>query len=164
MRLSENLQRFVLCCTLCCTEVALRCSETPQFLLHRCPMQGLVPSDRCARNPVQRKAPGRHPRLGEGLYAAPLGMETRRMVLVPRGGSSLVASPRIPCSWPAICIDLSDTLDRRQIRTQRSSCLNHLSAPYTQSISLAAHEEMLAELDRTLTFCNVAWQICASCR
>ena len=38
-------------------------------------MQGLVPPDRCTRNPVQRKAPG-----GEGLYAAPfLGMETRHV-------------------------------------------------------------------------------------
>ena len=52
------------CCTLCCTDVALRCAETPQFLLHRCPMQGLVPPDRCARNPVQRKAPGGHPSIG----------------------------------------------------------------------------------------------------
>ena len=64
VRLPENLQRFALCCTLCCTEVALRCTETPQFLLHRCPMQGLVPPDHCARNPVQRKAPARHPSIG----------------------------------------------------------------------------------------------------
>ena len=78
MRFSENLQRFALCCTLCCTDVALRCTETPQFLLHRCPLQGLVPPDHCARNPVQRKAPGGAQPLGEGLYAAPfLGMETR---------------------------------------------------------------------------------------
>ena len=64
MRFPENLQRFALCCTLCCTDVVLRCTETPQFLLHRCPMQGLVPPDRCATNPVQRKAPGGHPSIG----------------------------------------------------------------------------------------------------
>ena len=78
MRFPENLQRFALCCTLCCTDVALRCTETPQFLLHRCPLQVLVPPDHCARNPVQRKAPGGAQPLGEGLYAAPfLGTETR---------------------------------------------------------------------------------------
>ena len=71
VRFCENLQRFALCCTLCCT-------ETPQFLLHRCPLQGLVPPEHCARNPVQRKAPGGAQPLGEGLYAAPfLGTETR---------------------------------------------------------------------------------------
>ena len=64
MRFPENLQRFALCCTLCCTDVALRCTETPQFLLHRCPLQGLVPPDHCARNLVQRKAPGGRPTIG----------------------------------------------------------------------------------------------------
>ena len=78
VRFPENLQRFALCCTLCCTDVALRCTETPQFLLHRCPMQGLVPPDRCARNPVQRKAPGGHPSIGRRpLRGSILGMETR---------------------------------------------------------------------------------------
>ena len=78
VRFPENLQRFALCCTLCCTDVALRCTETPPFLLHRCPMQGLVPPGRCARNPVQRKAPGGHPSIGRRLLRGSiLGMETR---------------------------------------------------------------------------------------
>ena len=33
VRFPENLQRFALCCTLSCTDVALRCNETPQLLL-----------------------------------------------------------------------------------------------------------------------------------
>ena len=71
-------KRFALCCTLCCTDVALRCTETPQFHLHRCPLQGLVPPDHCARNPLQRKAPSGRPTSGRRLYKAPfLGMETR---------------------------------------------------------------------------------------
>ena len=72
----------------------------------------------------------------------------------------------IPCSWLAICIDLSDTLDKRQIRTQRSSSLDHLTAPCAQSVSLAAHKEMSAEpvFDRTPASCNVAWQTCTYLR
>ena len=34
--------KIALCCTLCCTDVAPRCTETPRFLLRRCPLQGLV--------------------------------------------------------------------------------------------------------------------------
>ena len=75
MRFPENLQRFALCGTLCYNDVALRCTETPRFLLHRCPLQGLVLARGTlsnARHPV-----GAQP-LGKGLYATPfLGMETR---------------------------------------------------------------------------------------
>ena len=61
------------CVTLCCTDVALRCTETPQLLLHRrdrAIARGTLSS---ARHPAGTQA------LGEGLCAAPfLGMETRR--------------------------------------------------------------------------------------
>ena len=90
VRFRENLQRFALCCTLRCTDVALRCTETPQFLLHRCPMQGLVPPDHCARNPVQRKAPGGHLSIGRRPLRLHFWVWKHYMVLVPRGGSSLV--------------------------------------------------------------------------
>ena len=82
-RFPENLQRFALCCTLCCADVALRCTETPQFLLHRCPMQNLIPPDYCARNPVQRKASKAFTQLHFWVWK-------HDMVLVPRGGFSLV--------------------------------------------------------------------------
>ena len=92
VRFSENLQRFALCCTLCCPDVAL-CIETPQFLLHRCPMKGLVPPDRCARNPVQRKAPGGHPSIGRKSFTRlHFCVWKHDMVLAPRSGSSLVVN------------------------------------------------------------------------
>ena len=76
VRSSENLQRFAQCCTQCCTDVALRCTETPQFLLQCRALSRQI----IARGTLSNaRHPARIQTLGEGLYAAPfLGMETRR--------------------------------------------------------------------------------------
>ena len=60
VRFPENLQRFALCCTLCCTDVALRCTET--FLLHRCPMQGLCPARPLREEPCPTQGTRRAPK------------------------------------------------------------------------------------------------------
>ena len=48
------------------------------------------------------------------LATLPVAHPRARMPLAPLTLPALA----IPCSWPAICIDLSDTLDKRQIRTR----------------------------------------------
>ena len=48
------------------------------------------------------------------LAALPVAHPRARMPLAPLTLPALA----IPCSWPAICIDLSDTLGKRQIRTR----------------------------------------------
>ena len=48
------------------------------------------------------------------LAALPVAHPRARMPLAPLTLPALA----IPCSWPAICIDVSDTLDKRQIRTR----------------------------------------------
>ena len=50
----------------------------------------------------------------QALAALPVAHPRARVLLAPLTLPALA----IPCSWPAICIDLSDTLDKRQMRTR----------------------------------------------
>ena len=50
----------------------------------------------------------------EALAALPVAHPRARVLLAPLTLPALA----IACSWPAICIDLSDTLDKRQMRTR----------------------------------------------
>ena len=92
VRFPENLQRFALCCTLCCTDVALRCTETPQFFCTDVQCRALsrqtVAQGTC---PTQgtRQAPKHWAKAFTRLH---FWVWKHDMVLVPRGGSSLVRS------------------------------------------------------------------------
>ena len=94
VRFPDNLQRFALCCTLCCTDVALRFTDTPHFP-HPCPGRPLGAEP----FPTQgtRWAPNHW---AEAFTRLHFWVWKHDMVLVPRGGSSLYSrsstAPFIP--------------------------------------------------------------------